>query len=95
MPNNSAFMFHHTFYSKPEIVLEDATISEETQQKLETLKQDYDDIISKHSSGIGVTHLEEIRIESDPELPPVASKPYPLPLKHHKLKILIEAKLTE
>ena len=23
-------------------------------------------------------------IETDPELPPVASKPYPLPSKHHK-----------
>ena len=23
-------------------------------------------------------------IETDPNLPPVASKPYPLPLKHHK-----------
>ena len=25
-----------------------------------------------------------MKIETDPELPPVASKPHPLPLKHHK-----------
>ena len=49
-------------------------------KKLETLKQDYEDIISKHSSDIGLTHLQEMRIE----LPPIASKPYPLQLKHHR-----------
>ena len=27
MPEESAFMFHHTFYPKPKIDLEDATIS--------------------------------------------------------------------
>ena len=29
-------------------------------------------------------HLEEMRINTDPNLPPVASRLYPLPLKHHK-----------
>ena len=47
------------------------------------MKQDYSDIVSQHSSSIGITHLEEMAIETDPELPPVASKLYPLPLKHH------------
>ena len=28
--------------------------------------------------------MEEITIDIDPNLPPVVSKPYPLPLKHHK-----------
>ena len=84
MPVKSAFMFHHTFYLKPKLDLEDSKISQETQQKLQTFKQDYDILVSKHSSDIGLTHLEEMKIETDPKLPPVASKPYPLPLKHHK-----------
>ena len=41
-------------------------------------------MISKHSSDKGLTHLEEIKIDTDPHLPPVVSKPYPLLLKHHK-----------
>ena len=28
---------------------------------------------------------EEMTIDKDPKVPPVASKPYPSPLKHHKL----------
>ena len=28
-------------------------------------------------------HLEEITTDSDPNLPPVMRKQYPLPLKHH------------
>ena len=52
-------MFHHTFYPKPKIDLEDAEISNETQQKLQISKQDYDDIVSKHSSDIGLTHLRK------------------------------------
>ena len=30
MPEKSAFAFHHNFYPKPKVVLEDATISDET-----------------------------------------------------------------
>ena len=38
--------------------------------------------------------------DTDPNLPPVMSKPYPLPLKHHKfvkveIKNLLKAGLTE
>ena len=47
------------------------------------MKHDYNDIVNQHSSDIGLTHLEEMTTEMDPELPPVVSKPYPLPLKHH------------
>ena len=49
-------------------------------QKLQLLKQDYDDIVSKHSSNIRITYLEVMTLENDPEVSPVASKPYPLPL---------------
>ena len=30
------------------------------------LKKEYDDIVSKHSGDIGLTHLEEMKIETDP-----------------------------
>ena len=68
--------------------------------KLQILKQDYDDIVSKHSNDIRLAHLEEITIETDPELPPVVSKPYPLLLNHQKLvkveiENLLEARLIE
>ena len=76
----SAFMFHHNFYPKPKIDLKDIDISQETGQKLLVLQQGYDDIVSKHSSDISLTHLEEMEIDRDPNSPPVTSKPYPLPL---------------
>ena len=59
MPEKSAFTFHHTFYPKPKVVLEDAPISDKTWDRLQKLKQDYNDIVSQHSSDIGLTHLEE------------------------------------
>ena len=64
------------------------------------MKQDYDDIVSKHSSDIRLTHLEEMTFETDQELPPLVSKPYPLPLKHHKfmkgeIENLLEVRLIE
>ena len=39
--------------------------------------------MSKHSSDIGLTHLEEMTIDTYPNLSPIMSKPYSLPLKHH------------
>ena len=34
MPEKSAFMFHHNFYPKPKIDLEDTEVSQETRHKL-------------------------------------------------------------
>ena len=100
MPEKSAFTFHHNFWPKPKIDLEDDKISEETWLKLQILKHDHDDIVSQQSSVIRLTHLEEMTIETDPELPPIMSKPYPLPLKLYKLvkeeiENLLEAGLFE
>ena len=44
--------------------------------------------------------MEEIKIDTDPHLPPVANGLYPLPLKHHtfvkeEFKNLLEAGLIE
>ena len=86
MPEKLAFVFHHNFCLKCKADLEDAEITPKIKQKLTDLQQKYDDIISKHSSDIGLMHLEEIRIDTYPNLPPVVSKPYPLPLKHKFVK---------
>ena len=66
-------MFHHNFYPKPKVVLEDAIISDEMRNKLPVLKQDYNDIVIQHSGDIRLIHLEEMIIETDPKLPPVAA----------------------
>ena len=63
-------MFHHNFYLKPKVKLEDAIISDETKNRLQALKKNYNDIVSQHSSNIGLAHLEEMVIERDPKLPP-------------------------
>ena len=84
MPEKSASTFHHNSYPKPKVVLEHTTISDETKNKLQVLKQDYNDIVSQHSGDIGLTHLGEVIFKTDPKLLPVASKLYPLRLKHHK-----------
>ena len=91
MPEKLALTFHHNFYPKPKVVLEDATISD-----IQKLKQDYYDIVSQPSHcDKGLTHLEEMTIKKDPDLSPVASKPYPLPLKYHtSVKEEIENLLT-
>ena len=82
IPEKSAFMFHYNFCLKPRVDLEDTDITQEIRQKLLDVHQKYDDITSKHSSNIGLTHLEEMKIDTDPNLPLLQVKPYPLPLKH-------------
>ena len=62
----------------------DAELSPGTQQQLEALLQEFSDIMSKSSSDIGLTHLEEMVLHREPGCIPVVSKPYSLPLKHHK-----------
>ena len=100
MAEKSAFVFHHNFYPKLKVGLEDDEITPQIKQTLIDLQQKYGNIISNHSSDIGLKHLEEMKIDTDLNLPPVASKPYPLPLKHHKFvkeetENLLEAGLIE
>ena len=80
----SAFMFHRDFYPKCRITLLDAELSPKTQQQLEMLLEEFSDIMSKSSSDNGLTHLEEMVLHMKPGSTPVMSKPYLLPLKHHK-----------
>ena len=77
MPEIVVFVFHHNFYPKSKVDLEDIEITPKIKQISTYLQQKYDDIISKHSSNLGLTHLEEMRIDTDLNLSPVANKPYP------------------
>ena len=69
MPEKSAFVCHHIFYLKPKVDLEDDEITPKIKQNITHLQQKYDNIISKHSSDIGLMHLEEMKIDPNPNLP--------------------------
>ena len=79
-------MLPKDFYPKPRIMLLDAELSNESRQQLNDLLEECSGIMSKNSRDIdiGLTHLEETVLHMDPRAAPVASKPYDLPLKHHK-----------
>ena len=62
--------------------LEDKVIKEETKEKFHKLCDRYDQIISKGSADIGKTLLVEMDIDTG-DNPPIACRPYTLPLKHH------------
>ena len=100
IPPNSSFLFHKDFYPKPRITLLDAELSNESRQQLNDLLEEFSDIISKNSTDIGLTHLAEMVLPTEPGAAPVASKPHDLPLKHHKfvkeeLMNLLEVGLIE
>ena len=65
------------------VLLEDKDISPKTQKAFDKLCEKYDDIISKNSDDIGKTMLVEMEIETGNH-PPIASKPYTLPLEHYE-----------
>ena len=63
------------------VLLEDKGISPKTQEAFDKLCEKYDDIILKNSGDIGKKMLVEMEIDTGNH-PPIASKPYTLPLKH-------------
>ena len=72
----------------------------ETHQQLDVFLQEFSDIMSKSSSDIEQTHLEEMVLHTEPGSIPVTSKLYSLSLKHHKfvkeeLTNLLEVGLIE
>ena len=64
------------------VELEDKEITEETREKFKDLCDSYDNIISKGSGDIGKILLVEMDIDTG-DSPPIASRPYTLPLKHY------------
>ena len=63
--------------------LKDPQIKEETKGKFHDLCNRFDSIISKNSGDIGKTLLIEMDIDTG-NSPPIASRPYTLPLKHYE-----------
>ena len=63
------------------INLQDAKITEEDLQQFKKLCEEYDDILSKDSTGIGRTPLVTMEIDTG-DSPPITQRPYNLPLKH-------------
>ena len=95
-----AFVHPSTFHPKLRLALEDAYITPQTKQNLNKLLINFDGIMSHSSTYIGLVTLEEVPIETPPDALPIASKPYPLALKHHQfikeeLQKLLQAGLIE
>ena len=65
------------------VLLEDKDICPKTKKIFEKLCKRYDGIISKNIGDISKTMLVEMEIDTGNQ-PPIASKPYTLPLKHYK-----------
>ena len=65
------------------VLLEDKNISPKTQKAFDKLCKKYNNIISKNSGDIGKTILVEMEIDAGNH-PPIASKPYILPLKYYE-----------
>ena len=63
------------------VELKDQNISEDTRKRFQELILEYDDIISKNSGDIGKTLLVEMDIDTG-DSPPIAQRPYCLPLQH-------------
>ena len=75
-------------------------LSNESKEQLNDLLEEFSYIMSQNYTDIVQTHLEEMVLPTEPGATPVASKPYDLPLKHHKfvkeeLTNLLEAGLIE
>ena len=70
-------------YPNRKVKLEDADITQETQQKFEEMCEHHPEAFSKNIKDIGRTTLIEMEIDTRDSLL-VAQNPYTLPLKHHE-----------
>ena len=84
IPSNTAFICspadvlgHHNVH------LQDKEISGDVHQRFEELCEKYGEAFSKHNEDIGRTKLVKMDIDTR-DSPPVSSRPYTLPLKHHE-----------
>ena len=65
------------------ILLQDAQIPKEVKDKLSSLlEKDYNSIVSNLLMDVGRTNLFQMDIQTAG--PPIACKPYPIPLKYQK-----------
>ena len=94
-PEQPSFQIHAHDDNKPSIKLQDADIPQLVQNKLnEILNNEFTCIVSKSPTNFGRTNLVEMDLPTTG--PPVASKPYTIPLKYKsfmddKIKLLEDA----
>ena len=79
-----------------QVPLSNAKILKETKIKVDEMLQRYHVIISKSDNDIGQTYLIQMHIAIKLDTAPIATQPYPLPLKHHgflkqEIKNLLDA----
>ena len=82
MSSKMIFLGDHTPLMK--VLLQDRKILADMQEKLNYLIHTCEGIMSSSSNDTGYTESTEVDIETDPNLPPRASKSYTLPLKHQE-----------
>ena len=58
-------------------------MSNQSRQQLNDLLEEFSDIMSKNSTGIGLTYLKEMVLSTEKGAAAVASIPHDIPLKHH------------
>ena len=79
IPANSSFMCHKEgLYPKARITLLDAQLLNESKQQQSYLLEEFSDIMSKSSTDIILTHLEEMVLPSEPGATPLNYMIYPL-----------------
>ena len=82
MPPELSFQLEHS-NTKHSVVLQNAHIPQEAKEMLSSLLEgEYSSIISKSSMDVGRTSLFQMDIPTVG--PPIAYKPYPIPLKYLK-----------
>ena len=84
LSSTSKMIFLGDYMPVKKVLLQDTKISADMQEQLNSLIYALEDIMNSSSNDIGYTILIKMDIETIPNLSPVASKPYTLPLKHQK-----------
>ena len=82
-PEQSSFQTHAHGNSKPSIKLQETNVPPLIQSKLNTMLNNFTCIISKTSRDFGRTNLVEMDLPTTG--PPVATKPYTIPLKYKSI----------
>ena len=59
-------------------------IPEESRQKVQTLQENYDDIVNKYSIDIGLTYLEEMTVDTDSNFASCHEQTISITFKNHK-----------
>ena len=84
IPHNTAFICSPADVPGPcKVQVQDKNITTDIRQKFKELCEEYGEAFSKNNEDIGRTKLVKMDIDTG-DSPPVSSRPYTLPLKHHE-----------